>query len=67
MDIFTYEYCKQLLVYTCTGILIGGCVIWYVYLIVQILTKAVKQAVRFVKWIKAKRHPAEEIQSTENQ
>lgn len=67
MDIFTYEYCKQLLVYTCTGVLIGGCILWYGYLIVQILSKAVKQVIRFVKWIKAKRHPAEEIQSTENQ
>ena len=66
MELFTYDFCKELLVYTGTGILIGGCVLWYLYIIIQILVKAVKLVIRFVKWVKAKRHPAENIQSTDN-
>ena len=64
MELFTYDFCKELLVYT--GILIGGCVLWYLYVITQIVVKAVKLIIRFVKWVKAKRHPAEAIQSTDS-
>ena len=65
-NLFTYEACKELLIYTCTGILIGGCILWYLYLIVQILIKAGKLVIRFVKWLKNKRHPAEEALPTES-
>ena len=66
MELFTYDFCKELLVYTGTGILIGGCVLWYLYIITQIVVKAVKLIIRFVKWVKARRHPAEAIQSTDS-
>ena len=68
MDIFTYEFCKELLVYTGAGILIGGCILWYLYIIVQILVKATKLFIRFVKWIKTKKHPVTETpaQDTDN-